>query len=458
MRGLRWLVVGLVALATIINYIDRQALGILWPDMSKELGLDKEDYENITQWFLIGYLIGKALFGKIMDAIGTRVGFMLAIVVWSVSMALHAVVRSMFAFSAVRFFMGLGEAGNWPGATKANAEWFPIKERALAQGIFNAGAATGAIVSAPVVGSLYFFFESWQATFVVLGALGFLWLVPWLIVYKSSPESHPWLSAEEREHILRGREVPREDAGASAATFAPGWWEMYRYRQSWAVIGSRFFIDPIWFLFIIWLPIYLNERFGFDVKQIALFAWVPYVGGAIGAVFGGWLAQHLLARGWSVNQARKCAIAFGGVLMFPALLGTAFAATPMLALSLMAVILFGFQVAIGNIQTLPSDFFSGKSVGSLAGVGGSAALLGSIITTEYIPDLTADGNYMPAFVLGALLVPLALLCVWALAPRIEPVPRKGYPSWLAKYARTIVQPARGFVRTTRNTRNNRRPK
>lgn len=423
MKGLRWLVVGLVALATIINYIDRNALSVMWPGMSEELGLDKDDYANIVQWFLIGYLIGKTLFGKVMDAIGTRMGFVLAIVVWSVAVALHAVMRSVFAFSAVRFVMGLGEAGNWPGATKANAEWFPIKERALAQGIFNAGAATGAIVSGPIVGLLYLSI-GWQATFIVLGALGLLWLVPWLIVYKSSPESHPWLGAQEREHILRGREVKREDASASAATFAPGWWEMYRYRQSWAVIGSRFFIDPIWFLFIIWLPIYLHERFGFDVKQIALFSWVPYVGGAIGAVFGGWLAQQLLARGWNVNRARKSAIAFGGLLMFPALLGTAFAATPMLALSLMAVILFGFQVAIGNIQTLPSDFFSGKSVGSLAGVGGSAALLGSIITTEYIPDLTAGGNYAPAFVLGALLVPLALLCVWLLAPRIEPVARK----------------------------------
>ena len=423
MRGLRWLVVGLVAVATIINYIDRNALGIMWPGMSEELGLDKDDYSTIVQWFLIGYLIGKTLFGKIMDAIGTRMGFVLAIVVWSVAVALHAVMRSVFAFSAVRFVMGLGEAGNWPGATKANAEWFPIKERALAQGIFNAGAATGAIVSAPVVGLLYLYF-GWQATFVVLGALGLLWLVPWLIVYKSSPESHPWLGAEERDHILRGQLVTREDATESANTFAPGWWEMYRYRQSWAVIGSRFFIDPIWFLFVLWLPIYLYERFGFDVKQIALFSWVPYVGGAIGAVFGGWLAQRLLARGWNVNRARKSAIAFGGVLMFPALLGTAFAATPLAALLLMAVILFGFQVAIGNIQTLPSDFFSGKSVGSLAGVGGSAALLGTIITTEYIPALTADANYLPAFVLGALLVPVALLCVFALAPRIEPVAPK----------------------------------
>ena len=423
MQGLRWLVVSLVALATIINYIDRNALSVMWPGMSEELGLDKGDYATIMQWFLIGYLIGKTAFGKIMDAIGTRMGFLLAIVVWSATVALHAAMRTVFAFSAVRFVMGLGEAGNWPGATKANAEWFPIKERALAQGIFNTGASVGGGLSAPFVGLLYLYM-GWQATFLVLGGLGFLWIVPWLIVYKSTPEHHPWLSAEEREHILSGQRVTGEDATESANTFAPGWWEMYRYRQSWAVIGSRFFIDPIWFLFVLWLPIYLFERFGFDVKDIAAFGWLPYVGGALGALSGGALAQMLLARGWHVNRARKVSIAFGGALMFPALLGTAFAATPLLALTLMGVIMFGFQVSIGNIQTLPSDFFSGKSVGSLSGVGGSAALLGTIIATNYVPVLSADGNYTPVFVIGALLVPLALLCILVLAPRIEPVTRK----------------------------------
>ena len=421
-QGLRWLVVGLVALATIINYIDRNALTIMWTDMSEELGLDKDDYATIMQWFLIGYLIGKTAFGKIMDAIGTRMGFVLAIIVWSVAVALHALMRSVFAFSAIRFVMGLGEAGNWPGATKANAEWFPVKERAVAQGIFNAGASIGALLSAPVVGVLYLYI-GWQATFVVLGALGLLWLVPWLIIYKSGPESHPWLSASEREHILHGRQVTHDDVDTSPDAFAPGWWEMFRYRQSWAVIGSRFFIDSIWFGVALWLPLYLAEQFGFDVKGIAMYAWLPYVGAALGAVFGGLLAQHLIARGTSVNRARKSAIALGGLLMFAALLGTASAATPFVALPLIAVILFGFQVAIGNIQTLPSDFFSGKSVGSLSGVGGSAALLGTIITTEMVPQLTVT-SYAPAFAFGALLVPLALLCVWVLAPRIEPVKPK----------------------------------
>ena len=418
-RGLRWLVLGLVALATIINYIDRNALGIMWQDISGELGLDKADYGHISSIFLIGYAIGQSLFGRVFDAIGTRLGFVVAIVVWSVSIALHAVTRTFLGFGVVRFVMGVAEAGNWPGATKSNAEWFPIRERALAQGIFNAGASAGAMVSAPVVGLLWLWI-GWKATFVVLGALGLLWLVPWLVVYLAGPEKHPWLTDEEREHILTGQRAERTDGAAETNTFAPGWWEMLRYRQSWSVIASRFFLDPVWWLFVVWLPIYLFEQFGFDIEQIAYFAWVPYVGAVLGGVGGGWLAKPLLARGWHVDRTRKCIIGLGGALMFPALLGTAFAADPLLAVLLIAVILFGFQMTMGSIQTLPSDFYSGKSVGSLAGAGGTAAVAGVIIMNTLVPMLSGI-SYVPVFILGAALVPCALLSVWLLARRIEPV-------------------------------------
>ncbi|MDE0178170.1 MAG: MFS transporter [Gammaproteobacteria bacterium] len=426
-RGLRWWVVSLVALATVINYVDRNALAVMWPAISDEFGMDKFDYAFIVNCFMVGYAIGQTAFGKIFDAIGTRLGFVLAIVGWSVAVALHAAVRTAFQFSVVRFAMGVAEAGNWPGATKSNAEWFPIRERALAQGIFNSGASLGAVVSAPLVAFLYLWI-GWKATFVLLGGLGFLWLVPWLIVFKSGPDSHPWLTAEEREHILTGQRVPREDGNeAEANTYAPGWFEMLKHRQSWSVIASRFFLDPVWWLFVSWLPLYLVDQFGFDIKQIGLFAWVPYVGAAMGALLGGWLARQLLQRGWSVDRTRKVTIWFGGLLMFPALLATTYAFTPLLAVLLIAVILFGFQIAIGSIQTLPSDFYSGDSVGSLAGVGGTAAVVGVLIMNSLIPWVTGpttDPNWVPAFVIGALLVPLALLSVWLFARKVEPVTPK----------------------------------
>lgn len=416
-KGLRWLIVSLVALATVINYIDRNALAVMWPGISEEMGLDKNDYALVLTFFMVGYAIGQSLFGKIFDAIGTRMGFLAAIALWSVSCMLHAVARGAMSFGLVRFGLAVGEAGNWPGATKSNAEWFPVKERALAQGIFNSGASVGAVVSAPLIAWLYLWI-GWKATFVAIGFFGFLWVIPWLIVYRSGPKDHPWLGEEERQYILTGQKPSPE--ASEVNDFAPGWTEMLKYRQSWSVIVSRFFLDPVWWLFVSWLPIYLADRFGFDVKQIGLFAWVPYVGAAAGSVFGGWLAGDLIGRGWSVDKTRKFVITLGGIIMLPTLLATAYASTPLAAVLLIAVILFGFQISIGNIQTLPSDFFSGDSVGSLSGAGGTAAVVGVLITTWIVPAITQT-SYVPFFLLGASLVPLAMAAVWFLGRRIEPV-------------------------------------
>ena len=420
-RGLRWFIVGLVAIATVINYVDRNALSVMWPDISEDLGLDKNDYALILTFFMVGYAFGQSLFGKIFDAIGTRIGFVLAIAVWSVAIALHATVRSALAFGIVRFSLAVGEAGNWPGATKANAEWFPIKERALAQGIFNAGASIGGVVAPPLI-ALLFIVLGWKGTFLAIGALGALWVIPWLALYRGNPDSHPWLGEEERQYILKGQRAAAE-GGASIDQIAPSWLEMLRHRQSWAVIMSRFFLDPVWWLFVSWLPLYLSDEFGFDVTQIGLFAWVPFAGAALGSIFGGWLAGLLLKSHWSVNKTRKFIITLGGAIMFPTLLATAYATTPLTAVLLIALILFGFQMAIGNIQTLASDFFAGGSVGSLTGVGGTAAVAGTLITIWIVPLITQT-SYVPFFVLGALLVPLAVFSVWAFGGRIEPVRAK----------------------------------
>ena len=371
-NGLRWVIVSLVAVATVVNYIDRGALAVLWPEISNDLGLTKTDYAIIINVFTFAYAFGQTLFGKIFDWIGTRLGFVLAIGVWSLATMLHAAANSLLTFSLFRGLLGVSEAGNWPGATKANAEWFPIKERALAQGIFNSGAAIGGIVSAPIVGILFVFFDSWQITFISIGALGLLWLVPWLIVYKSGPESHPWLSDEERNYILTGQ---RNEETNEVAEYAPTSGEILSRKESWGVIMASFFLDPIWWLFVGWLPLYLNETYGFGVAEIAQYAAIPYVGAMFGAWFGGLLAQNRIKSGWSVNKTRKFVIGLGGLIMLISLLLTIKAATPMIAVLLMAAILFGFQTAVGNIQTLPSDFYSGDSVGTLAGFAGTAAKL-----------------------------------------------------------------------------------
>lgn len=417
--GLRWYIITLIAIATVINYIDRNALAVMWPDISKDVGLTKDDYAAIISFFMVAYALGQSLSGRLIDKVGTRLGFVITIFVWSVSCMLHGLGRSLATFGFFRAMLGLSEAGNWPGATKANAEWFPIKERAFAQGIFNAGASIGAVISAPLVAFLYLL-VGWKATFVLIGLLGIVWIIPWWFINRAAPDGHPWLTPEEKEYILSGQKV---------ATAAPtdervlSWGELLSYKESWSVILSRFFLDPVWWLFVNWLPIYLAEVFGFDIKQIGIFAWVPYVGAAAGSLLGGWYSGHLIKRGWAVGKARKWAILLGGIISFPALIATAYAADPVAAVLLIAVILFGFQVSINNIQTLPSDLFSGKSVGSLAGLGGTSAVAGVLISTWIVPAISQQG-YLLVFLLAAALVPLAVASVYLLAGKVERVSLK----------------------------------
>lgn len=428
LSGLRWWVIALIALATIINYIDRQALSVLWPDIVEELFPDesalerKQIYANISIVFVFAYAFGQAIFGKIFDWVGTRIGFVLSIGVWSLATVAHAFAQGVLSFSLFRAILGVAEAGNWPGATKGNAEWFPIKERALAQGIFNSGAAIGGIVAIPLIAFLTVYF-SWQMVFVVVGLVGFLWLVPWMILVKAPPGSHPWITEEEKEYILTGqrRTESAEDSSEEEEEYNPSTGELLSRKQSWGVIIASAAIDPIWWLFVFWIPIYLNEVYAMDVKSIGIYGWVPYVGAMFGAWFGGLLAQNRLKAGWDANKTRKFIITLGCLIMLPSLLAMANPGAPVTAVLIMAVILFGFQTAIGNVQTLPSDLLGKKAVGTLAGFSGMAAKLGAVGLTSLVPILTADGNYTPAFVIGASLAIIAMAAVWILIPKIEPL-------------------------------------
>ncbi|WP_435625338.1 MFS transporter [Flagellimonas sp.] len=427
LKGLRWWVITLIALATVINYIDRQALPVLWPDMAQELYPDKTSderkaiYALISTFFIFSYAFGQAIFGKIFDKIGTRLGFTLSIGFWSLATALHALAKGVVSLSIFRSLLGIAEAGNWPGAAKGNAEWFPTKERAFAQGIFNSGAAIGGIVAFPTIGLLSIYF-SWHYIFILVGLLGLIWLVPWWILVKSPPAKHPWISDEERTYILTGQQNQDNDGdGIQDEGYNPATGKMLSHKESWGVIIASAAIDPIWWLFIFWIPIYLNEVYGMDVKAIGFYAWVPYVGAMIGAWFGGLLAQNRIKAGWTVNKTRKLVITLGCLIMLPTLLAMANPGGPEIAVVLMAIILFGFQVAIGNVQTLPSDLLGGKSVGTLAGLAGMAAKLGAFGLTALVPWLTSGGNYTPAFIIGAALAIITMASVWILCPKIEPL-------------------------------------
>lgn len=416
-KGLRWWIIALIGLATVINYIDRSAINILWPYIYKDFGIADVDNKSalalITTFFMIAYALGQTFTGKLMDAVGTRIGMTISIVGWSISIALHSVAKSLMSFNIFRFMLGFSEAGNWPGATKNNAEWFPPRERAIAQGIFGAGASLGSVVSAPIIALLFIAF-GWKVTFLLIAALGLIWVIPWLVINKSTPDKHPWLTEEERQHILSRRPIPEGKVGADN-TPVLNWKELLKYRNTWGIIMGRFFIDPVWWLFVTWLPTFLKEAFAFDIKQIGAFTWVPYLFAAIGSIAGGYFSSFLIKRGTEAEKARKTAIAVGSAIMLASLIVIVYQLadlknTPMFAMVLIGLTLFGFQFLIGNIQTLPSDYFNGKNVGTVAGMGGTAAVAGTLLTTWAVPIITQT-SYVSFFVLAAVLVPLSWLSV-----------------------------------------------
>lgn len=416
-KGLRWWIVGLVCLATVINYIDRSALAIMWPDISKDLGMTKADYAIILNVFLVAYAVGQSLSGKMFDKIGTRLGFVVSITVWGLATAIHAFARGVVSFSFFRVLLGLGEAGNWPGAVKSNAEWFPVKERAFAQGIFNSGAALGSIVAPPLI-AIVWVMIGWKMTFVLLGLLGLVWIIPWWIMNKNVPSKHPWITDEEKEHILSGLNDSKDSDDKPGLSMI----QILSKRESWAVLASRFFVEPIWWLFVGWMPIYLADVYGFNVKEIGFFAWVPYVGAALGSLSGGYYSGQLLIKGASVDRARKKTIMVGCVIMFLGLVATILAGdTAVKFVAIVAFVLYGFQFVISNIQTIPSDLFSGKSVGSLAGLGGTVGIFSVIIMNFLVPVITEKFSYTPIFVMIALFVPLCLLSIYFFAKEIKPV-------------------------------------
>jgi ACS family hexuronate transporter-like MFS transporter len=418
--GLRWAMVGLIFLATVINYVDRQTVSVLKKSISDDLGLSNPEYAAIQNAFLVAYAVSQMLSGRLYDLVGTRIGFTISIVVWSIAAVAHAAARSMTSFAFWRFVLGFGEAGNWPGAAKSIAEWFPPRERALGMGIFNTGAAVGGALSPPLIAWLASTW-GWRPTFVITGALGLLWLCLWLLLYRV-PQEHPWLGEEERAYILEGRDA--HGSSGAAAERRPTWLELLRYRQVWAVVVGRFLTDPIWWLYVFWLPSYFQEARGFSLAQVGWSAWFPFLAAGLGALTGGWASGHLISRGWSVDPARKTVMA-AGALLVPAGILAMRAQSPYVALAWMGVVLFGFQVWINNLQTLPSDFFPGSAVASVAGLGGTAAAVASVLynwNTGRVVDLM---GYTPVFVAAALLGPLGLGAVLLLAGRIQRVEIKG---------------------------------
>jgi ACS family hexuronate transporter-like MFS transporter len=295
---------------------------------------------------------------------------------------------------------------------KSNAEWFPQKERALAQGLFGAAASIGSIL-APVVILMLYISLGWKLTFVVVGSLGLIWLIPWLVINKKGPKEHKWITDEERTYILTGQPDSKTVNDRSKT-----WGELLSNRRNYSVILGRFFLDPIWWMFVTFLPMYLVAQFNLNIKELAFSAWIPYLGAMIGSISGGWFSGWLIRRGKSVDFARKTAMITGAVFIIPAIIASVMVANAVTAVILMAFVLGGFQFTMVNIQTIPSDLHSGKSVGSLAGLGGAAAVLGTILAILFAGYIS---SWPLLFGLLAALVPLSLVSVFLTVGKIEQI-------------------------------------
>jgi ACS family hexuronate transporter-like MFS transporter len=409
--GLRWWIAGLIFLATLINFVNRLTVSVLAPVITEQLRLSNSEFASITTSFLIAYTLSQSLSGKLYDRIGPKRGFTISIVVWSLASMAHALARGLTGLNCFRFLLGLGEAGNWPGAAKVIAEWFPARQRALGMGIFNSGTSIGSVVAPPLIIGLNAIL-GWQATFVAVGIVGFGWLALWLRIY-DTPELHPRITSAELALIRQDREA--KDGRVIS------WRELLRHREVWAIVIARFFADPVWWLYITWLPLYLYNVHGFSLKQIGLFAWLPYVAADAGSLGGGWASGFLIARGWPVNRARKT-IVIAGMLMMSAGILAARTTSAMAALAVIAVVLFGFQSWINNVQTMPSDWFPERAVGAVTGLGGTGAGIGAILFTQ-TTGLVVDRfhSYTPILVAAALLPVLGTLALFVLGGEVRRV-------------------------------------
>ena len=433
----RWLICALLFFAATINYVDRQVIGILKPNLQAEFGWSEVAYGWIIFSFQTAYAVGLLLVGRLMDRVGTRTGFAFSIIVWSIGAISHAfavgmgvatfgiaawimtslgydpattfISASVLGFMIGRFILGLGEAGNFPASIKTVSEWFPKKERALATGVFNSGTNIGALAT-PLLVPFIVAAWGWYEAFVITGALGFIWLIFWLAIYKR-PEDDKKLSTRELEYIQSDPPEP---------TAHVPWSRLFPHRQTWAFGIGKFLTDPIWWVYLFWLPDFLHKQHGLDLKNFGLPLAVIYIIADIGSVGGGYLSSTLIKRGWTINRSRKTAMLICALAVVPIVFAS-ITSSLWLAVILIGIAAAAHQGWSANIFTLSSDMFPKQAVGSVVGIGGMLGAVGGMIIAPLVGYiLETTGSYVPIFIIAASAYLLALLIIHLLAPRLEP--------------------------------------
>jgi len=432
MSNYRWTISALVFFATSINYLDRAVISLLKADLENIYGWSESDYSNFVISFQLAYAIGLLLVGRLIDKIGTKVGYALSVATWSLASIAHAFASTVFGFSAARAFLGITEAGNFPSAIKAVAEWFPKKERALATGIFNSGANIGAII-APLTVPLIARDLGWQWAFIITGGLGFIWLIFWLILYEI-PSRHARINQLEFDYIhsdeepaTAAKEAPEADASKLS------WLQLLGFKQTWAFVVGKFLTDPVWWFYLFWLPAFLKAEYGLVGTAVSMPIVLVYSMSTFGSIFGGWLPMFFIKQGWQVFKARKSAMLIFAMFALPVVFAQLLGGISMwLAVIIIGVAAAGHQAWSANIFTTVSDMFPKKSVASVTGIGGMAGAFGGLLISKLAGLLfdhyKALGQIETGYYIMFIICGLAYLSAWlimhVLVPSMKPIKMK----------------------------------
>ena len=408
--GYRWVICTLLFAAIAINYIDRQMIGILKPTLQKEFHWSEIGYSDIIFWFQAFYALGYVGFGKLVDRIGARLGYSLSIIIWTGAHVAHAFVSSLFGFKLVRIALGVGESGSFPAAIKAVTEWFPQRERAFATGLFNAGTNIGAILTPLIVPAVTLAF-GWRWAFILTGLLSLVWLAVWLVMY-SVPRKNRHVGAAELAYIERD---PPDTSPAIS------WIALLGYRETWAFGIGKFLIDPIWWMFLFWLPDFFAKRYHLDLQSFGPPLVAVYVLSDMGSVAGGWMSSTMIKRGASVNLARKLTMLVCAIAVLPVMFAM-YADNVWLAVAIVGLATAAHQGFSANLYTIPSDVFPRHAVGSVIGIGGMLGGVGGMVMAKYTGlVLQYLGTYTPIFIVAGTVYLIAVAVVHILAPRLAPV-------------------------------------
>ena len=407
----RWVICGLLFVAMVFNYVDRQMIGVLKPTLQKEFGWSEITYGDIIFYFQMAYAVSYLVFGRIVDWIGARFGYAAAFIIWTIGHMSHAAVRSVSGFIAARMLLGVGEGGSFPSGVKAVAEWFPKRERAFATGLFNAGTNIGAIVTPLLVPFIALDLHmGWRATFVITGFIGMIWLAAWLLIYRR-PEAHTRCGPAELALI----ESDTDETGARPKLLA-----LLAARETWAYAIGKFLIDPVWWFYLFWLPDFFAKRHHLDLRSFGPPLVAVYLMSDVGSIAGGWMSGALMRRGLSLNLARKLTMGLCAVLVTPVAVANRID-NLWLAVAVIGLATAAHQGFSANLYTLPSDVFPKRAVGTVIGVGGAAVAIGGMLFAKYAGFvLQAIGGYAPLFLYAACAYGLALLAVQLISPRYAP--------------------------------------